>query len=149
MVQPPRVNHNAACCLVDGLRRHEAPLALQADRGCPLGSVVRTSGPESSVWRTVTSGAGDPDGEEQVMNQELSPTVLAELQESLVAHHQHLETELGELRRTEGVGGKQEDDPSIEVRGDQGEASVEIEAWAIAHRKKSICASNWPRWSTP
>lgn len=82
------------------------------------------------------SGAGDPDGEEQVMNQELSPTVLAELQEQLGAHHQHLEAEIGGLRRTEGVGGKQEDDPSTEVRGDQGEASVEIEAWAIAHQEE-------------
>lgn len=70
------------------------------------------------------------------MKQELSPTVLAELQEHLEAHHQHLEAEIGGLRRTEGMGGKQEDDPSIEVRGDQGEASVEIEAWAIAHQEE-------------
>ena len=70
------------------------------------------------------------------MNQELTPTVLAELQERLVAHHQRLESEIGGLRRTEGVEGKQEDDPSNEVRGDQGEASVEIEAWAIAHQEE-------------
>src|SRR5690348_1168065 len=107
------------------MRSHKEPRAFQSDSERPLGSMVRMRGPESSVRRTVMSGAVDLDGEEQVMNQELSPTVLAELQEQLGAHYQHLEAEIGGLRRTEGAGGKQEDDPSIEVRGDQGEASIE------------------------
>jgi DnaK suppressor protein len=70
------------------------------------------------------------------MNEELSTTVMEELQEQLRAHHQHLETEIDRLQSTEGVGAKQEDDPSIEVRGDQGEASVEIETWAIARQEE-------------
>lgn len=70
------------------------------------------------------------------MNEELSTTVVAELQEQLGTHHLRLETEIDGLRRAEGVGGKQEDDPNTEVRGDQGEASVEIEAWAIAHQEE-------------
>lgn len=69
-------------------------------------------------------------------NEEFTPTVLAALQTSLIAYQQHLKSEMGQLRQAEGVGGKQEDDPSIEVRGDQGEASVEIEAWAIAHQEE-------------
>ena len=88
----------------------------------------------------MTSGAGDLDGEEQSMNEEFAPTVLAELQEHLVAHRQHLESEIGKLRRAEGVGGKQEDDSSTEIKGDQGEGSVEIEAWAIAHQEEfNLC----------
>lgn len=70
------------------------------------------------------------------MNEELSPTVLAALQEQLVEHHKRLETEIGTLRRAEDVGGKQSDDPSTELKWDQGDASVEVEAWAIAHQEE-------------
>ena len=68
------------------------------------------------------------------MNEALSDSILAELEEQLRGHHQRLKTEIGTLRHTEGVEGKQEDDPSTDLRGDQGEASVEIEAWSLAHQ---------------
>ncbi len=70
------------------------------------------------------------------MNEELSTTVLAELREQLLEHHQRLEIEIGTLRRAEGVGGKQSDDPSTELKGDQGDASIEMEAWAIARQEE-------------
>ena len=70
------------------------------------------------------------------MNEELSPSVLAELQEQLREHHQRLEAEIGMLRRAEGVGGKQGDDPSTELKGDQADGSVEMEAWSIAHQEE-------------
>lgn len=40
------------------------------------------------------------------------------------------------LRRAEDVGGKPADDPSAEIKGDQGDASVEIESWALARQEE-------------
>jgi RNA polymerase-binding transcription factor DksA len=85
---------------------------------------------------SVTSADGESVREKQIMNEKLSPGILAELKERLGEQHKRLETEISTLRRAEGVGGKQTDDPSTEIKGDQGDASVEIEAWAIAHQQE-------------
>ena len=73
---------------------------------------------------------------EETMNEALSPTDLAALQEQLLEHQKHLETEISSLRRTEDVGGEPGDDPSLDLKGDQGDASVEIEAWSLAHQEE-------------
>lgn len=73
---------------------------------------------------------------EETMNEVLSPADLAALQEQLLEHKKHLETEISSLRRTEDVGGKPGDDPSTDLKGDQGDASVEIEAWSIARQEE-------------
>jgi RNA polymerase-binding transcription factor DksA len=66
------------------------------------------------------------------MNEELSPAVLASLQEQLLEHRQRLETEISTLRGVEEPG----DDPSTDLKGDQGDASVEIETWATARQEE-------------
>lgn len=70
------------------------------------------------------------------MNETLSPDVLAALQEQLLEHRERLKTEIRTLRGEEDVGGKPADDPSADLKGDQGDASVEIEAWATAHQEE-------------
>jgi RNA polymerase-binding transcription factor DksA len=70
------------------------------------------------------------------MSEALTPSILATLQEQLLEQKKRLETETSTLRSAEDVGGKQVDDPSTELKGDQGDASVEIEAWAIAHQEE-------------
>lgn len=70
------------------------------------------------------------------MNETLSPDVLAALQEQLLEHKKRLQAQINTLRRAEDVGGTPGDDPSLELKGDQGDASVEIEAWAIAHQEE-------------
>jgi RNA polymerase-binding transcription factor DksA len=70
------------------------------------------------------------------MNEELSPSVLAALQEQLEERSEHLKREIGTLQREEGIDGKAGDDPSTELKGDQGDASVEVDAWAIARQKE-------------
>lgn len=68
------------------------------------------------------------------MNENLSSPIVAELEAQLRAHHERLQTEIGALRRVEGTGGKHADDPSTDLKGDQGDASVEIESWSFAHQ---------------
>ena len=70
------------------------------------------------------------------MNEELSLSVLAELKAQLEKKRDHLQTEVGTLQSAEGVGGRPGDDPSTDLKGDQGDASVEVEAWAIAHQEE-------------
>ncbi len=70
------------------------------------------------------------------MNETLSPAVLAALQEQLLEHKKRLETQISTLRSAENVGGKPGDDPSTDLKGDQGDASVETEAWATAHQEE-------------
>lgn len=70
------------------------------------------------------------------MNEELSPSVLAELQKQLAERREHLKTELDTLQQAEGFGGRPGDDPSADLKGDQGDASVEVEAWAIARQEE-------------
>jgi DnaK suppressor protein len=83
-----------------------------------------------------TSGAGELKEKEQAMNEPLSPAVLAALQEQLLEHKKRLQTQINTLRRAEDVGGKHVDDPSTDLKGDQGDASVEIEARALAHQEE-------------
>lgn len=73
---------------------------------------------------------------EETMNEALSPADLAALQEQLLEHQKRLKTEISSLRHTEDVGGEPNDDPSLDLKGDQGDASVEIEAWSIAHQEE-------------
>ena len=68
------------------------------------------------------------------MNDALAPAVLAALEAQLRAHHQRLETEIRTLRRAEGVEGQPVDDRSLDLQGDQGDVSVEIEARSLAHQ---------------
>ena len=70
------------------------------------------------------------------MNEKLSPSILAELQQQLAERREHLKAEIGALQRAEGIGGRPGDDPSTDLKGDQGDASVEVEAWAIAHQEE-------------
>ena len=70
------------------------------------------------------------------MNEELSPSLLAALQEQLIERCEQLKREIGTLQRGEGIDGKAGIDPSTELQGDQGDASVEVEAWAIAHQEE-------------
>ena len=73
---------------------------------------------------------------EEIMNEARSPADLAALQERLLEHKKHLETEISSLQHTEDVGGEPGDDPSTELKGDQGDASVEIEAWSLARQEE-------------
>jgi DnaK suppressor protein len=70
------------------------------------------------------------------MNEELSPGALAKLHEHLIVRREHLKNEIDTLQRAEGTGGTLADDPSIDLKGDQGDASTEVEAWAIARQEE-------------
>ena len=56
---------------------------------------------------------------EETMNEALSPADLAALQEQLLEHQKHLETEISSLRRTEDVGGEPGVDPSTDLKGEE------------------------------
>lgn len=62
-------------------------------------------------------------------NPELSPDVLAQLRAQLDEQRTRLTGEIARGRQLEGVGDTPEQDPSLEVRGDQGDQSVDLEAW--------------------
>src|SRR5262249_26262338 len=64
------------------------------------------------------------------------PDELAALQGQLLEREKRLQTEISTLERAENVGGKQVDDPTTDLKGDQGDASVELEAWDIAHQEE-------------
>jgi DnaK suppressor protein len=70
------------------------------------------------------------------MSEALTPADLTALQEHLLEHKKRLQTQINTLRRAEDGGGTPGDNPSLELRGDQGDASVEIEAWDIAHQEE-------------
>jgi DnaK suppressor protein len=70
------------------------------------------------------------------MSEALTPADLAALQEQLLEREKRLQTEISTLRSTEDVGGKQVDDPSTDLTGDEGDASVELEAWDTAHQEE-------------
>src|ERR1051326_8608003 len=87
----------------------------------------------------MTSGASTavaPIKKEKSMSEALSPDELASLQEQLLERKTRLQTEIRTLQRAENVGGKQVDDPTSDLKGDQGDASVELEAWDIAHQEE-------------
>ena len=62
-------------------------------------------------------------------NPELTSAILDELRSQLEAQRTRLSAEIARNRRLEGVGDTPEDDPNSEVRGDQGDQSVDLEAW--------------------
>jgi DnaK suppressor protein len=70
------------------------------------------------------------------MSEALSPDELAALQQQLLERKTRLQTEISALQRAENVGGRQVDDPTTDLKGDQGDASVELEAWDIAHQEE-------------
>jgi DnaK suppressor protein len=62
-------------------------------------------------------------------NPELTPEVLAELRARLEQAHARLSAQIAARRRAEGAGDTPEQDPDTDVRGDQGDQSVDLEAW--------------------
>jgi RNA polymerase-binding transcription factor DksA len=70
------------------------------------------------------------------MGEALTPAELALLQEQLIERKNRLQAEISTLRRAEDAGGTQVDDPSLDLRGDEGDASVELEAWDTAHQEE-------------
>ena len=68
------------------------------------------------------------------MSEALTAAWLSALQEQLLERRKRLQSEISTLRSAEDVGGKQVDDPSLDLKGDQGDASVELEAWDTTHQ---------------
>lgn len=62
-------------------------------------------------------------------NPELTPPVLAQLRAQLEQARDRLAGEVASKRRAEGAGDTPEDDPNAELRGDEGDESVELQAW--------------------
>lgn len=70
------------------------------------------------------------------MSEVLSPADLAALHEQLLEHKERLQAQISTLRGVEDVGSDPGEDQSLDLKGDQGDASVEIEAWATAHQEE-------------
>lgn len=62
-------------------------------------------------------------------NPELTPEILADLRGQLARQQTRLTAEIARRRQLEGVGDTPEQDPNTDVRGDQGDQSVDLEAW--------------------
>lgn len=62
-------------------------------------------------------------------NPELTPEVLAELRAQLEQSRSRLTAEIASRRRAEGAGDTEEQDPNLDVRGDQGDQSVDLQIW--------------------
>jgi RNA polymerase-binding transcription factor DksA len=62
-------------------------------------------------------------------NPELTPDVLVELRAQLEETGRHLADEIASRRRDEGADAPPEDDPETDLRGDEGDQSVDLENW--------------------
>ncbi len=60
---------------------------------------------------------------------ELTPEILAELRARLEQQRDQTAAEIAAKRREEGVGDTPEEDPAAEAPGDEGDESVDLEAW--------------------
>ena len=62
-------------------------------------------------------------------NPELTPEVLAQLRAQLEQSRSRLRTEIASKRHAEGAGDTAEEDPDLDIRGDQGDQSVDLQTW--------------------
>src|SRR5260221_14488120 len=62
-------------------------------------------------------------------NPGLPPDVLGELRAQLEETGRHLAAEIASRRRDEGADAPPEDDPETDLRGDEGDQSVDLENW--------------------
>jgi RNA polymerase-binding transcription factor DksA len=62
-------------------------------------------------------------------NPELTPDVLVELRTQLEASGRRLADEIASRRRDEGADAPPEDNPDTDLRGDEGDQSVDLENW--------------------
>ncbi len=62
-------------------------------------------------------------------NPELTPDVLVELRAQLEETGRRLADEIASRRRDEGADASPEDNPDTDLRGDEGDQSVDLENW--------------------
>jgi DnaK suppressor protein len=62
-------------------------------------------------------------------NPELTPQILAELRAQLERARDRLTAQIAAGRRAEGAGDTPEQDPDFDIRGDEGDQSVDLQAW--------------------
>jgi DnaK suppressor protein len=62
-------------------------------------------------------------------NPELTPDILLQLRTQLEETGRHLSGEIASRRRDEGADAPPEDNPDTDLRGDEGDQSVDLENW--------------------
>jgi RNA polymerase-binding transcription factor len=62
-------------------------------------------------------------------NPELTPEILAELHARLELQRDQIAAEIAAKRHEEGADDTPDEDPSVDVPGDEGDASVDLETW--------------------
>lgn len=69
------------------------------------------------------------------MHPELTPEILAELRDALERKRTHLREQLAALRAAEGAGDTPTSDASTDAPGDEGDESVDLEAWDTGYQE--------------
>lgn len=69
------------------------------------------------------------------MHPELTPEILAELRNALEGKRARLREQLAALRAAEGAGDTPESDASTDAPGDEGDESVDLEAWDTGYQE--------------
>ncbi|HEU5441125.1 MAG TPA: TraR/DksA C4-type zinc finger protein [Ktedonobacterales bacterium] len=69
------------------------------------------------------------------MHPELTAEILAELRDALERKRAHLRAQIAALRAAEGAGDTPTSDASTDAPGDEGDESVDLEAWDTSHQE--------------
>jgi RNA polymerase-binding transcription factor len=69
------------------------------------------------------------------MHPELTAEILAELRDALARKRAHLRAQLAALRAAEGADDTPTSDASTDAPGDEGDESVDLEAWDTSHQE--------------